>query len=139
MSELGSIIEYGEDLASAEAPKALPAGDYPATVIAAEIGDSKSSGKERVDVQLRISPEDFPPDYEDADSFPDGKVVHMYISTENTKAQRFRMKKFVEALGGKLGKKLDVNSWIGLNTILTIEPDEYEGIENERGRKVSAK
>lgn len=139
MSELGSIIDYGEDLANAEAPKALPAGDYPATVIAAEIGTSKTSGKERVDVQLRISPEDFPADYEDADSFPDGKVVHMYVSTENTKAARFRMRKFVEALGGKLGKKLDVNTWIGLSTILTIDPDEYEGIENERGRKVSAK
>lgn len=139
MSELGSIIEYGEDLANAEAPKALPAGDYPATVIAAEIGESKSSGKERVDVQLRISPEDFPADFTDADSYPDGIVVHMYVSTENTKAQRFRMRKFVEALGAKLGKKLDVNSWIGLNTIVTVEPDEFEGIENNRARKISAK
>lgn len=139
MSELGSIIEYADDLSNAEAPKSLPAGDYLAEITSAENGTSNTSGKSRVDVTFRIKPEDFPPDYEDADSFADGKSVHFYPSSEPDKSSRFRMKNFCEAIGAKLGKKLDINDWIGKTAIISIQPDEYEGIERERLMKVSAK
>lgn len=136
MSELGSILDYTTDIADAEAPVALPAGDYPAKIVAAEVGTSQSSGKKRVDVTFRIMPEDFPADYEDAESFPDGKDVHAYVSAEDTKAARFRMKKFCEAIGAAMSSRLDVNDWIGKSAIITIEPDEFEGIERERFKKV---
>lgn len=139
MSELGSIIEYSNDIADAEAPVALPAGDYPAKIVAAENGTSQSSGKSRADVTFRIAPEDFPPDYEDAESFPEGKDVHVYVSTEDTKSARFRMRKFCEAIGAKMSSRLDVNEWIGKTAIVTIDKDEYEGVERERARKVEAK
>lgn len=138
MSDMGSIIEYNESLADAEAPKALPAGDYLAEITATELGTSNTSGKARVDVTFRIKPEDFPPDYEDADAFADGKAVHFYPSAEQDKANRFRMKKFCEAIGAKLGKKMDINDWIGKSAIVTLVPDEFEGIERERVTKVSA-
>lgn len=139
MSEMGSILEYSQDISDAEAPVALPAGDYPAKIVAAELGTSQSSGKARVDVTWRIAPEDFPADYEDADSFADGKDVHQYISAEDTKASRFRMKKFCEAIGAKTGGRLDLNDWIGKSAIVTLEQDEYEGVPRERFRKVEAK
>lgn len=139
MSELGSILEYSEDISDAEAPVALPAGDYPAKIVSAEVGTSQSSGKARVDVTFRIAPEDFPADYEDADSFADGKDIHAYVSCEDTKASRFRMRKFVESIGAKAGGKIDVNEWIGKSAIVTIEQDEYEGVPRERFRKVEAK
>jgi hypothetical protein len=140
MSDMGSIIEYTEDLASAEAPQALPAGDYLAEITGAEIGTSQTSGKSRVDVTFRIKPEDFPADYVDADSFADGKSVHFYPSAEPDKANKFRMRNFVEAIGAKLNvKKLDVNDWIGKTAIISIIPDEYEGVERERIKSVSAK
>jgi len=139
MSELGSILDYTTDIADAEAPVALPAGDYPAKIVAAEVGTSQSSGKKRVDVTFRIMPEDFPADYEDAESFPDGKDVHAYVSAEDTKAARFRMKKFCEAIGAAMSSRLDVNDWIGKSAIITIEPDEFEGIERERFKKVEPK
>lgn len=140
MSEdLGSIIDYSTDLADVEAPVALPAGDYPAKIVAAENGVSQASGKSRVDVTFRIAPEDFPADYEDAESFPDGKDVHAYISSEQNKAAMFRMRKFCEAIGAPLSSRLDVNDWIGKTAIITIEPDEFEGVERERFRKVEAK
>ncbi len=138
MSE-GSILEFSSDLTEAEAPVALPAGDYPAKIVAAEIGTSQNSGKQRVDVTFRIQPEDFPADYEDAESFADGKDVHAYISTEDTKAARFRLRKFIESINGKLGGKIDVNEWIGKTAIITIEQDDYEGVPRERFRKVEAK
>lgn len=140
MSELGSIIEYSVNMEEAEAPVALPPGDYPAKVVAAENGVSQSSGKSRVDVTLRIAPEDYPADYEDAASFPDGKDVHIYPSSENNKAAQFRMRKFMEALGAKIkGNKIDPNDWIGRETIVTIERDTFEGVDRERVVKVSAK
>lgn len=137
--DLGSILDYSSDIADAEAPVSLPAGDYPAKIVAAELGTSQSSGKKRVDVTFRIAPEDFPADYEDADSFPDGKDVHAYISAEDVKAARFRMRKFCEAIGAPVSSRLDINEWIGKSAIITIEPDEFEGIERERFRKVEAK
>lgn len=139
MSELGSILDYSADISDAEAPVALAAGDYPAKIVAAEVGTSQTSGKSRVDVTFRIQPEDFPADYEDAESFPDGKDLHFYPSAEDTKAARFRMKKFCESIGAALSNRLDVNEWVGKSAILTIEKDEFEGIERERIRKVEAK
>lgn len=139
MSELGSILEFSEDVSDAEAPVALPAGDYPAKIVGAEVGTSLSSGKARVDVTFRIAPEDFPADYEDAESFADGKDIHAYVSVEDTKASRFRLRKFIEAIGGKAGGRIDVNDWVGKSAIVTIEQDEYEGVPRERFRKVEAK
>lgn len=137
--ELGSIIEYSSDIAEAEAPVALAAGDYPAKIVAAENGTSQSSGKSRADATFRIAPEDFPADYEDAESFPEGKDVHFYVSTEDTRPAKFRMRKFCEAIGAPMSSRLDVNEWIGRTAIITIEKDEFEGIERERIRKVEAK
>jgi hypothetical protein len=137
--ELGSILDYSMDIADAEAPRALPAGDYPAKIVAAELGTSQNSGKRRVDVTFRILPEDFPADYEDADSFADGKDIHYYIGAEGDKASMFRMRKFCEAIGAPTSSRLDINDWIGKSAMLTIEPDEYEGVERERARKVEAK
>lgn len=138
MSELGSILEYSEDVSDAEAPKALPAGAYTASVTGAELGISQNSGKPRVAVSFMIDPEDFPADYEDADSFADGKTIMHYVSAADDKASRFRMRKFIEAIGAKGGTKVDVNDWVGKKAEITIEPDEFEGIERERIRKVEA-
>lgn len=137
--ELGSILDFSTDIADAEAPVALPAGDYPAKIVAAEVGTSNSSGKKRVDVTFRITPEDFPADYEDAESFADGKDVHAYVSVEDNKASRFRLKKFLQSIGAPMTSRLDVNDWIGKSAVITIEADEYEGVERERFRKVEAK
>ncbi len=139
MSEMGSILEYQEDLSSAEAPKSLPAGEYPAEITGTELVTSQNSGKLNVKITWRIKPEDFPADYEDADSFADGKTLTSYVGAEQDKAARFRMRTFCEAIGVKLGKKLDINDWIGKTGNLEIVPDEYEGIERERIRGVKAK
>lgn len=139
MSDLGSILDYSSDIADAEAPKSLPAGDYPAKITGAEVGTSQSSGKVRVDVSFLIDPEDFPADYEDAESFADGKTMHFYVGAGDDKAARFRLRKFIEAIGAPAGSKIDVNDWVGREAVVTIRPEEFEGIERERITKVEAK
>ena len=138
MSEMGTIIEYTDDISDAEAPKSLAAGDYPAEITETALGISANSGKSRVEVSFRISPEDFPADYEDAESFPEGKIVKFYVGAEGDKASRFRMRGFCTAIGAPMGASLDINDWISRKAVLTIEPDEYEGVERERARKVEA-
>lgn len=138
MSELGSVIEFTTDLGDAEAPRALPAGDYPVTISGAELMTSKSSGKPMVKVDFRISPDDFPADYEDAESFADGKTVSMYLSIANEKAAMFRMRRFVENIGAPMGKSLNVNDWVGRKAMATISAEEFEGVERERLGKIDA-
>jgi hypothetical protein len=138
-NDLGSILEFSEDISDAEAPKALPSGDYLAKIVSAENGTSASSGKSRGDVTFRIAPEDFPADFEDAGEFPEGLDVHFYPSTEDNKTSRFRLRKFVEAIGGKTGGRIDMNEWIGKQAVITLESETFEGIERNRIRKVEAK
>ncbi len=138
MSDMGNILEFASDITEAEAPKALPANDYPATIMQAEVGISQSSGKQRVAVTFRIEPEDFPADYEDADEYPDGKEVMHYVSVAQDKGAMFRLKQFCQKIGAPTGNKIDVNEWIGKRATLAVEPDEFEGVERERVRKVEA-
>lgn len=135
---LGSILTFGEDISDAEAPKALPANDYPGEITEVGVAPSKSSGKPRAAVTFRIAPEDFPADYEDSDAFADGKFVTTYIPCGDDKASRWRVRRFCEAIGAPLGATVDTNSWIGKKAMLSVEPDEFEGIERERVRKVEA-
>lgn len=137
--ELGSILDFSQDISEAEAPKPLPAGDYPAKIVSAEVGTSQASGKKRVDVTFRIAPEDFPADYEDAESFADGKDVHAYIGAEDNQPARYRMRRFCEAIGAPMSNRLDTNEWIGKSAIITIETETFEGIARERFKKVEAK
>lgn len=138
MSELGSILEYSEDLKDAEAAKSLPASDYPATISSTELATSANSGKTNVKVTWRVKPEDFPADYEDADQYPDGKDIIQYVGTADDKNSRFRMRRFLEAIGVKLGKKIDINDWVGKSAVLTLVPDEFEGVSKENVRGVKS-
>lgn len=137
-NSMGSILEFTENLKDAEAPKALPAGDIPGEVTGAEYGLSKSSGRPQVDISFRIKPDDYPPDYEDAVSFPDGKIVHFYLGAGDDKVSRFRLRQFIESIGGKLGTRVDINDWIGKSAMLTLGVDPFEGVDRERILRVSS-
>lgn len=138
MSEMETIIEFSEDVSEAEAPKALPANPYPAEITGAEIGISQNSGNPRAKVDFLIRPEDFPADYEDAESFPDGKIVSFYVGTADNMATRFRIRQFLDAIGAPGGTKVNVEDWIGRKASIDCEPDEYEGIERERIKRVNS-
>lgn len=135
--EVKSLIEYEDDLENAEAPPLLPKGDYPAEIRAAERKSSKSKeGSEYVQVQFYISPDDYPADADDLD--PDGVVLsYMRLNPANTVKARFGMKKFVSAIGGTLGKTLDLNDWIGKTAIITVDHEPYDGQNQMVIRKVT--
>lgn len=137
-NSLGSVLEFSQNLKDAEAPEALPDGDYPAEIVEAVNGISNNSGKRRADITFVIKPDYFPPDFVDADAYPDGMQLHFYLSTEDTKAARFRIRKFVESIGAKLGAKIDVNDWVGKHANVTLGSEEFEGVSRNRIQRVSS-
>ncbi len=135
MSDQMSIIEYDEDLGNAEAPVPLPVGDYPAEIRQAEIKTS-ASGNQYVNVTFHIAPEAYPADYTEGSE--DGQILSFgRLSPDVTQRARYGMRKFCEAIGATLGKKLDLNDWIGLNAIVTVAHDTYEGETRAQIKKVN--
>lgn len=135
--DIKSIIEYDEDLENAEAPPLLPKGQYPAEIRGAERKASKSKeGAEYVNVTFYISPDDYPADFTDGDA--DGVVLsYMRLNPANTVKARFGMKKFASSIGVTLGKKLDLNDWIGKTAIVTVDHEAYDGMDQMRITKVT--
>jgi hypothetical protein len=135
MSE-SSIIEFSEDIANAEAPVPLPAGDYTAEIRAAEVKTS-GKGNEYFAVTFFIPPEQYPADYTDGD--PDGTTLgYNRLQKRDDTSGRYRVRKFCEAIGAKMGKKIDVNEWIGLTATVAVDNSEWEGEPRAEIKKVVA-
>lgn len=134
-SEVASIIEYDVDLDEAEAPVPLPKGDYVGEIRGAE---EKISGKgnKYINVTFFFDADQYPADYTEGN--PDGTILsYGRLSSENSTRARYQMKKFVESIGGTMGKKIDLNSWLGLSAKCTVVNEDYEGVAQAKISKVS--
>lgn len=129
-TNLPTIISYAEDLANAEAPSPLPMREYRATVREAKIAESKSSGKANLNVVWVIPADQYPADYTDGN--PDGTTLSSYFSVEDNAQARFRMRRFIEAVGAKLGREIDPAQLVGLEAMLKIEHEPYQGVKQAR-------
>jgi hypothetical protein len=137
MSDVNSIMEFSEDVANAEAVPPLPVGDYPAEIRGAAKKISNTSGNEYAAVTFFIAPESYPADYTDGN--PDGEVITFNLTgIGDTPKGRHKMRKFVEAIGAKAGKAIDMNDWVGLTATVAIGHDEWEGEKRSVIKKVVA-
>lgn len=135
--ETMSIVEFSEDISEAEAPEPLPVGEYPATIMAAEVKVSQR-GTKYAATTFMVSPDEYPADYP-ADLAPDGKtIIHRRCSLEDNPQARFMLRQFIEAIGATASKKIDVNEWVGLEANIEIEHDEFEGVTREQIKRVNA-
>ena len=136
--ELGSIVEFSEDVADQEAPVPLPASEYEATIKGVEAKVSTTSGKKYAAVQFYIGTDQYPADYP-VENNPDGVLItYRMVPLEDTPQSRFRLKRFMEAIGAKPGKRIDISEWVGLTAKVGTSVDEYEGVPRENISKVSA-
>lgn len=137
MAEIG-ILEFSSDIAEAEAPPPLPIGEYLATVEGIESRVSNTSGREYLGVTLRISPDDFPSDF-DGTAYPDGVVLrYNRLFTEDNARNRYNFKKWCEALGAPMGKHVDPNDWIGMNIRVGINHRTWENEEQANIQKIAS-
>jgi len=136
MSDTPSIIEFSEDLSNAEQPEPLPKGQYPFEIRAAE---RKTSGKgnEYAEINLFIDPETYPADYTEGNE--DGTIlVYRRLQLTDNPQGRYRIRKFLEAVGGKLGKKMDLNDLVGLNGIVEVDHEMFEGENRAVAKRILA-
>jgi len=136
--EMGeSIIEFSEDITGAEAPPPLPIGTYPFVVKGAEAKVSSNSGNKYACTTLFIAPEDFPADF-DMSNNPDGiSLKHNLVSLEDTPKGRFSVRRHCETLGAPMSKQIDLNDWVGLEGIVEVTHQDYEGMPMAQAGKLS--
>lgn len=136
MSETGSIMDFSEDLATAEAPPPLPAGEYPASIVKAEIKDS-AKGNKYLALMFRIEPESYPADFQDGN--PEGETLaYNRVVLMDTPQGRYRARKFCESVGYTLSRQIDPNELMGLTATVGVVMGKWEGEDRAEIAKVIA-
>lgn len=131
---LPSVIEFTEDISGAEAPVPLPAGEYPAVIKGAEVRTSQRDTKYAA-VTFHISADSYPVDFTEGD--PEGEVITFRrVPLEDNPKSRFQLKKFCEAVGSPMSKRIDVNDWLGLEARVVVTHEVYEEIPRATITKV---
>jgi hypothetical protein len=132
-----SIMEFSQDLSTQEAPPPLPASTYPAEIISAAFKTSATSGNTYCAIQFRISADEYPADFTDGD--PDGTVLtYNRLVIADAPRERYRLRKFIEAVGGKLGRSFDPSDILGLTGNIEVVQSEYEGETRAEIKRVVA-
>lgn len=115
MSE--SILTFSEDITNAPPPPLLPPGPYPAEIIGA-IKKPGGAG-EFAQITFRINAESYPADFVDGD--PDGTILYYnFLKTASTPTNHHRWRTFLEKVGGRLGRTVDLNALVGLVGMVEI-------------------
>jgi hypothetical protein len=136
MSDVISIMEFSSDLNDAEAPPPLPAGEYPASIVKAEIKLS-GKGNNYLALMFRIDPESYPADFQDGN--PDGETLtYNRVALQDTPQGRYRVRKFMESVGATLGRTVDPNELMGLTATVGVTHGSWEGETRAEIAKVIA-
>lgn len=133
--DMDSIIEFSENIADAEAPEPLPEREYVASIEAASREKSPTKGTIYASVTFHINEEDYPADY-DTNNAPGGKKIRHIVGLTDDAPSRHRLRKFSEAIGAPMAKRIDLSQWVGLQAKVTIKHDTYEGVKREKIIKV---
>lgn len=132
------IMEFSQDLSTAEAPPPLPIGQYLGEIIGAEPRVSQTSGNTYAAIQFRIHADQYPADFTEGD--PDGiTLTYNRLLLQDTPRDRWRWRKFLEAVGGRLSKQIDLTDLLGLTATLDVTHDEYEGERRAQIYRIIAK
>lgn len=136
--EQSSIIEFSEDISQAEQPEPLPLNDYPFNIRAVEAKIATASGNKYAAVTCYISPDDYPADFP-VENAPDGvTIIYRGVPLSDTPQNRWRLRGFCDAIGAPMSNSIDLNEWIGLSAVATVDQEEYEGVMRNVIKRVKA-
>jgi len=125
-----SIIRFDSDISEMAEYEPLPNGVYRATVIDVEERSNEKTPKGFLTTTLRVSPDDYPADY-DANNAPDGvNVVMGYLALPDAENRRTvgPFKKFLMALGiAPKGSQFETSDMIGAETQVHLVRGEFQG------------
>lgn len=126
MSDTPSIVSYSEDVSQQDAPAPLPVREYIGTVKTAEVKDSQKTGKQYLQINFHVGPDQYPADFTDGN--PDGETLSwMRTPISDDPRGRFAMKSLCQILGVVSSKQVDLNDMIGKDAKLVIKHSQYEG------------
>lgn len=126
VDEVTSIVEFSDDLSSAEAPVPLPVRTYAATIRKAEAKVSEK-GNRYAAVTLYISTDDYPADYP-TENAPDGTtMIFRRVGLDDNAPTRYRLRKFLETIGAPTSARINLSDWIGLSCQVAVKHEEFEG------------
>lgn len=126
MTDNPTMMEFSEDIATAEKPDPLPAGTYLATIRSAEIGTSQK-GNNYAKVGFFIGSDQYPVDFTDGN--PDGMTLFFNrLMMQDTKPARWQIKQFVEKIGAPMpSRSVDLSPWVGLQANVVVKIGNYNG------------
>lgn len=131
MTDIPQIVEFEEDIESAEAPEPLPLGDYRGEIVEAKV-DAKANDDGSQNVfgrfTFRIGKDQFPADFAEVFKELDHTDVTYIRSLNPDQRSRFGLKKFAQALGVVVGKTFDPAAFVGQEGLLKITHRTYEGV-----------
>lgn len=125
--DLGSVFEFAQDLSTQEAPPPLPPRDYVGEITGATAKQS-NRGNTYIDVEFTIQPDQFPADFTGAREAAKLHYRRLVVSPD-TDRNRYQLRKFCEAIHAPLGRRLDINDWIGKVANLKVKATKYMGEE----------
>lgn len=140
------IIELEDNLADAEKPPELPAGNYTGEIQSVETAIS-GKGNEYFAIAFKIAPSEIPAELQD--DFEDGATLFYNRLIKPKKGDRralYNLKQFVEKLGLDTNTTtIDPNEWMGQEARLKIVHEKYQGesraqiksVESAEGRTAS--
>lgn len=125
-TNMPTIIEFEQDIALQEAPQPLPVGVYRAVIRNIEVKPGKKDPSSlNGDVSFFVPADQYPVDFTEGD--PEGMTMHYYVSLANKPAARFALKGFLQAIQAPMGRSIDVTTWLGLEAMIKVTHEEYEG------------
>lgn len=121
-----TLFQFEQDISQQEAPEPLPVGTYRGVIRnVAATPAKKDPSVFNAEVTFHISPDQYPVDFTEGD--PEGTTMRYYVSLANKAASRFGLRKFCEAIQAPMGREIDLTSWLGLEAMLKVAHEEYEG------------
>lgn len=106
------LLNFSENIADAEAPPQLPAGEYKVICIAAQDKVAVSSGNNMLTLTLQVPRSEFPADFDPGDGV-DELTFTMNVVARDIPADRWRMKKTCQAFGVAASNSIDPNDFVG--------------------------
>jgi hypothetical protein len=106
------LLEFSSNIADAEAPPQLPAGEYKCVCTAAVDKKAASSGNPMLTLTLQIPSSEFPADFDGGEGV-DALTFTSNIVSRDIPADRWRMKNTCKAFGVPMSSSIDPNDFVG--------------------------
>lgn len=121
-----SIVEFSMDIGQQDAPAPLPKGEYNGAIRSAVVKISQR-GTKYAEVAFFIDGGQYPADYTEGN--PEGTtIMFRRTSLEDNPQARYGTRRFCEAIGAPVGKRIDVSDWVGREALVEVGHNTFEGV-----------